>query len=116
MKLLGLIVALWLVAAPVRADEQPLYHLSVITAIAAHGSDLAITEHCLGAQTCHELNPWLGHWSTQPVAFGAMKMGVAAFSLWATSKIPNKTWATLANFGMTAAFAGIAYHNSVVLK
>ncbi len=116
MKTLFLLAALF-VAVPASAQDSPaIYHISVMTAIAAHGSDLAITEHCLGAGTCHEINPWLGHWSTQPVAFGAMKMGVAAFSLWATSKIPNKTVATIVNFGMTAAFTGIAYHNTRVLR
>ena len=112
----GLILAaLVLCARPVVAQDT-LYHVSVISAIAAHGADLSITEYCLGRGTCHEVNPWLGHWSTQPAPFGAMKMGVAAFSLWATSKIPNKTWATIANFGMTAAFTGIAYHNVKVLR
>lgn len=116
MKTLLVCGAVFLLARPVQADEPILYHLSVGAAIAAHGADLAITENCLGAKTCKEINPWLGHWSTQPVAFGAMKMGVAAFSLWATSKIPNKTWATIANFGMTAAFSGIAYHNVKALR
>ncbi len=116
MKTLILLAALF-VAVPASAQDSPaIYHVSVITAIAAHGADLSTTEFCLGKGSCKELNPWLGHWSTQPAPFGAMKMGIAAFSLWATSKIPNKTIATIANFGMTAAFAGIAYHNVKVLR
>jgi len=92
-----------------------LLKLSMVTAIAAHGADLASTEHCLGANRCREMNPWLARFD-QPAIFGAAKMGIAAGSLWGTSLLAREhpKLAVAVNLAMTGAFAGIAVHNAKV--
>jgi hypothetical protein len=118
-----------LVPAVAHAEDR-LFRLSLVTAISAHAADMAATEHCLGraAQSaedarlggtstpflCTETNPLLGRWSAHPAAFGAVQMGVAALSLWATAKLheTHPKLATAINFGMTAAFAGVAVYNT----
>jgi hypothetical protein len=86
---------------------------SFVVAIAGHGADLASTEHCLGANTCRELNPWLARYDN-PALFGAAKMGVAGVSevwLYDLSKSHPKL-AFVANLAIGATFTGIAAHNA----
>lgn len=116
MKWVLLVVLVLLTVRPVRAEDQPFYQASVIAALAAHGADLASTEHCLGAGRCQELNPYFFHFSDQPVVFGALKMAGAGLGVWAASKIPNKTVATLVNFSIAGVFTFVAYHNTQVLR
>lgn len=92
-----------------------LLKLTMVSAIAAHGADLASTENCLGAGRCRELNPWLARFE-QPAIFGAAKMGVAAGSLWGTAKFAEShpKLAVLANVAVSVTFSGIAIHNARV--
>jgi len=94
-----------------------LYKISLVLAIAAHGSDLASTEHCLGAGRCREMNPWLARFD-QPAVFGAAKMGVAAGSLWGVDRLhaSHPRLATVATLVMAGSFAGIAIHNAQVTR
>ena len=116
MRYLFVLLFVLLIVRPVRADDQPLYHASIMAALAAHGADLATTEYCLGNGGCHETNAFLLHFSNQPAAFGATKMAGAAVGLWAASKIPNKKVAAIVNFSIAAAFSYVAYHNTQVIN
>lgn len=101
-----------LVSVPAHAQDTT-FRISMVTAMAAHGADLATTEHCLGAGLCHELNPFLLRFN-QPATFGAVKMGVAALQLWGVAKI-HERWpkaATTLNFVTTGIFSAIAAHNA----
>lgn len=94
-----------------------LFKLTLILALAAHGADLASTEHCLGAGRCREMNPWLARYHN-PAVFGAAKMTVAGGGLWATSEL-HKTHpklAVLVNLAVAGGFAGVAVHNTKVSK
>lgn len=90
-----------------------LLKLTLVTALAAHGADLASTENCLGAKRCHELNPWLAR-VDQPIAFGAAKMGVAGLGLYGSEKLEanHPKWALVLNLTVTGAYSAIAVHNS----
>ena len=94
-----------------------LLKLSFVVALAAHGADLASTEHCLGAGRCRELNPWLARFNT-PATFGAAKMGVAGASeLWLyelAQEHPKIAFWT--NLAIGATFTGIAAHNARVTR
>jgi hypothetical protein len=90
-----------------------LYKFSLVLVMAAHGADLASTEHCLGAGRCREMNPLLVRFD-QPVAFGAAKMGVAGVSVLAVDRL-HKTHPKLAvivNLGIASAFGAIAARNA----
>lgn len=106
---------LLILGLPHIVTADPLYRVSQVTAIAAHGADLAETEHCLGSGRCVEMNPWLARFK-DPSAFGAAKMGVAALGLWATDKIPNRVVRIVVNFGVASAYFSIAAHNSRVSR
>jgi len=113
-----IVLALLLLAVPAAAqtEHQTLFRASMVAAMAAHGSDLASTEHCLGAKTCLEQNKFLARFD-QPAAFGAAKMGLAAVQLWLVAKFNDRGWTKAAiavNLATTAAFTGIAIHNSRV--
>lgn len=90
-----------------------LLKLTLITSLAAHGADLASTEHCLGAGRCRELNPWLARFD-QPAAFGAAKMGVAGLGLYGAQKLETNhpKWALALNLTVTGAYTAVAIHNS----
>lgn len=104
-------VMLALMAAPVAAEDRPLwYDASEAVAVIGHSVDLAATQNCLGAGRCRELNPWLGRYDN-PVAFAAAKMTVASVGLWVARKIPNKTLGAMVNYGIGAAFVAIGARN-----
>ena len=111
-----LLVALVLVAAPVSAQTSTPFRLSAAALIAAHGADLATTEHCLGSGRCHETNPALRLFTTSPGVFGAVKMGLAAVTVLGTVRLHKNhpKLATALNCGMMALFGGIAVHNARV--
>lgn len=92
-----------------------LVKLTLVAALAAHGADLATTEHCLGAGLCREMNPWLARFD-QPAAFGAAKMGVAALGAVVTLKIAEKhpRWAMVLNTAITSGYTAVALHNAQV--
>lgn len=106
-----LAVLLLLLAAPVAAEDRPLwYDASEAVAVIGHSMDLSSTQRCLGSGRCHETNPILGRFDN-PVAFAAAKMTVASVGLWAARKIPNKTLGAMVNYGMGAAFVAIGARN-----
>lgn len=90
-----------------------LYKLSIAAAIAAHGADLAGTEHCLGRGVCREMNPWLARYDN-PAVFGAAKMGVAAGGILAADRFAKEhpKWATVLNFTVAGAYSAIAVRNA----
>jgi hypothetical protein len=114
--LLVLLIAL-LVASTASAEDR-IFRVSMVAAMAAHGADLASTEWCLGAGTCRETNRVLGRFSTQPATFGAVKIGVAALSLWGTAKLheSHPKIAIALNLGVAAFFTGIAVHNTRAVR
>lgn len=90
-----------------------ILELTFVFAIAGHGADLASTEHCLGARTCTELNPWLVRYSN-PVAFGISKMAVAGISevfLYKYSKTHPKVAGAI-NLLVGSTFTAIAIRNT----
>jgi len=113
MRIVILALALILSASTAHAEEDRLFRVSLVAAMAAHGADLASTEFCLGEGTCRETNKALARFSTQPATFGAVKMGIAALSLWGTAKLHDNhpKLATAINFGVTAFFSGVAVYN-----
>lgn len=116
MRILIALLFVVAIARPAWADDEPIYHLSILAAMAAHGADLASSEFAFGTGAFHESNPWLGHFTSNPTAFGVVKMSGAAVGLWAASKIPNKRIAAVVNFSVAAAFSFVAYHNTKVLQ
>ena len=92
-----------------------LLKLTLMTSLAAHGADLATTEHCLGAGKCHEMNPWLARFE-QPAVFGAAKMGVAAIGTYGSERLAehHPKWALMLNLAVTGSYAAIALHNTQV--
>src|SRR5215216_1746505 len=94
-----------------------LLKLTLITSMAAHGSDLASTEHCLGSGRCREMNPWLARFD-QPAQFGAAKMGVAGIGAWGSVELSKShpRWALVLNCAVTGAFSAISVHNSKVAR
>ena len=92
-----------------------LLKLTLLTSLAAHGADLASTEHCLGSGRCRELNPWLARFD-QPAVFGAAKMGVAGLGFYGSEKLAERhpRWALVLNLAVTGAYTGVAIHNSRV--
>jgi hypothetical protein len=98
------------------AQDTP-FRFSLVAAVAAHGSDLASTENCLGSGRCRELNPWLARFDN-PATFGAVKMGVAALSLWGTAKLheSHPRWAIAVNVAQAVGFSLVAARNARVGK
>ena len=116
MRILLVLVGL-LVAAPVAAQSDNVFRASLVAAVAAHGADLASTENCLGSGRCRELNPWLARFDN-PATFGAVKMGIAALSLWGTAKLheSHPKWAIAVNVAQAVGFSLVAAHNARVGK
>lgn len=112
-----ILVVLVLLCAHAASAEDKLFRASLVSAIAAHGADLATTEHCLGSGRCRELNPFLLRFE-QPAVFGAVKMGVAGLSLWATAKLHDShpRWAIAANVAQTVGFTWIAVRNTRAVR
>jgi hypothetical protein len=76
MRTLALLVIVGLTLPSIgHAEERGarITHGLIGAYIAGAGADLSTTQRCLGAGTCHELNPAL-----KPVLFGTVKMAVAA--------------------------------------
>jgi hypothetical protein len=111
-----LLVCLFLAPTPLHAADT-LFRISEVALIAAHGSDLATTQNCIGRGVCHELNPYLGRFK-EPLVFGAAKMGVAAGSIWLTDRLHehHRFWAILVNAAGTSVFFTVAAHNARVSR
>ena len=84
--------------------EEPnalLLHALIAGGVALQGSDAVQTAFVMGKGGAGELNPILQPFSSQPAAFGAMKLGLTALSTWGLVKIhaqPGKRarWITIA--------------------
>lgn len=113
--LLPLTIGLSLLASNSHAQDK-VFRASLVAAVAAHGADLASTENCLGAGSCHETNPFLLRFKN-PVAFGAVKMGTAGLALWVTAKVHDahhERIAILMNLITTVGLSYVAGHNARV--
>ena len=134
MKRTLVLIALLLVPSIAAAQEDRLFRVSLVTAMAAHAAEGYAGEYCLGRARqstvdanaggtsvrfiCTERNLLLGRWSDHPAVFGAVQLGVAALSLLATSKLhdTHPKIATVINFSMTAVFSAIAIQNGRVSR
>lgn len=118
LKTLGFlcVVCTAMYASPAQAQDTT-FRASMVAAVAAHGADLASTEHCLGSGHCREMNPLLARFD-QPAVFGAVKMGIVGAQLWALAKLHDRKprLATAINLATAGVFAGVAIHNSQVAK
>jgi len=94
-------------------DSFPL-HLALAGMMAAHGADLSTTMYCLGAETCHEANPFFAPLTRHPAAAGAVKMGIAAGTAWVLlrhhEEHPKLVFWT--SVGLTAFYTGVVIHNA----
>ncbi len=108
-------LAVFVLVASTASAQDTAFRASMVAAVAAHGADLATTENCLGAGRCRELNKFLLRFD-QPGVFGAVKMGVAALSLWGVAKLHDShpKIAQIVNWSTAAVFTGIAVHNTRV--
>ena len=94
-----------------------LYKISIVVAGIGHGTDMATTQHCLGAGNCRETNPALMRFS-DPIVFGTVKAGVGTGGILLVDKYAksndgkNLKKATLINFAQGIGFTLIARHNS----
>ena len=89
------------------------YRASELAVLTGHAFDLAATQHCLGAGTCREMNPWLARYSS-PTRFTAGKFGVAIVQLWATRKLReagHPKIAIVTNFAIAGGFTALGIRN-----
>lgn len=115
MRVLLVLACVFLLPVGVSAQSPRVYRLALAGAVTAHGLDLATTMHCLGADTCREVNPVLRPLSDKPLVFGAAKMGIAAGSLLATDALRRKghpRWALALALAQTVVFTAIAVRNT----
>lgn len=114
MRTVILALALILSASTAHAEEDRLFRISMVAAMAAHGADGYSTMYCLGAGKCRETNAFLVRFAERPALFGATQIGIAALSLWGTAKLHENhpRLATAINFGVTAFFSGVAVYNT----
>ena len=112
-----LIVAL---AAPAYAEEAtPGYRFALAGAISAHGLDLATSMHAIGAGQASEINPVLAPFSDKPLAFAAVKMGLASVGLLATDALRRNghpKWAMALALIQTAVFTYVAIRNERLVR
>lgn len=110
-----LLVVFVLLIAHAASAEDKLFRATLVSAVVAHGMDLAETQRCLGAGRCRELNPWLARVES-PSGFAIAKMGLASGTLWATAKLHelHPRLAILANVAQTVTFSWIAVRNARV--
>lgn len=104
-----------LLAVPASAEAQTIFHLSEAVAITGHAADLGATQRCVGAQRCHELNPYLGRFN-DPVAFSVAKFSVVSLQLWAVRKLrpTHPKLATVTNFAIGSGFLALGLRNQRV--
>ena len=113
MRTIALTVLL-LILPPVTwpAHAEDAFAASEAFVVLGHSYDLAATEHCLGARTCHELNPWLARFDS-PLAFTTAKIPVALVQLWLVRKLHDNhpKLATGINLATGALFTAIGARN-----
>ena len=102
-------------AAPAYAQSDRVLRVSFAAAVTAHGADIATSCYCLGAKTCHELNPALRWAEDKPLAFGAAKMGIATGTLLASAALArrgHRKTALIVNIAQAVVFTSIALRNA----
>ena len=112
MKTFVLTVALLIGGQLQTAHAADTFAVSEGFVVFGHSYDLATTERCLGAKTCHELNPYLARFDS-PLAFTAAKIPLALVQLWLVRKL-HDTHPTLApgiNLATGAFFTGLGARN-----
>ena len=113
MRTLALTVLL-LILPPVQwpARAADAFALSEGFVVLGHSYDLATTERCLGARTCHELNPYLARFDS-PLAFTTAKIPLALAQLWLVRKLHDNhpKLATGINLVTGAVFTAIGTRN-----
>jgi hypothetical protein len=111
------LLLLALLAVPASVEAQTIFHLSEAVAITGHASDLAATQHCLGAGRCHELNPFLARYDN-PVAFSVAKFSVVSLQLWAVRKLrpTHPKLAVAANVAIGSGFLALGVRNQRVSR
>ena len=124
MKIFTFVIALALVTPAAASAQDAAFRASLVAAVAAHGADLATTEHLLGRSSqatlsgqpapFYEANPYLGHFTANPLAFGLVKMGTAAGVLWLNAKLHDSGRRRLAiglNVAQVVVLSAVAAHN-----
>ena len=93
--------------------EPTLLHALIGAAMVAHGADLATTMYCRGARTCAEANPALRWLQDDPVAFAAVKMGLAAGTSYALLRLhrSHPRIVTVMAVAQVGAFSYVAWRN-----
>ena len=92
---------------------EDVFRWSQFFVLSGHAFDLAATEHCLGAGTCREMNPWLGRFES-PVAFTAAKFSIAFVQLWAVRELKehgHPRLALAANLALAGGFTALGIRN-----
>jgi hypothetical protein len=119
MKTVGLALAGFLVAVPAFAQPadhppDPVFKVATTGLLAAHGADLWSTGKCIGAGTCHEINPALRPLEGSGVAFGAVKMAIAGAQVYALERLHRKSraWGRISAFALAAGTFAIAVRNN----
>ena len=116
------VLILALFAAPVQAQESdatPGYRFALAGAVTAHGLDLATSMHAIGAGQANEINPVLAPFSGKPLAFAAVKMGLASVGLLATDALRRNghpKWAMALALIQTAVFTYVAIRNERLVR
>lgn len=106
------LASLLVLSAPARAQtDGRLVHASLVGYMALNGSDLALTEFCLGRGRCREVNPVFAPLSGNPAAFGALKMASASLTSWALLR----THRTHPRLAFWLSVAGSAWYTAVVV-
>lgn len=111
------LLLLALLAVPTAVEAQTIFHVSEAVAITGHAADLGATQRCVGAQRCHELNPYLGRFN-DPVAFSVAKFSVVSLQLWAVRKLrpTHPKLAVVANAAIGSGFLALGLRNQRVSK
>lgn len=109
-------------AAPAAADDAPrgdgALHVALGAYMTLNGVDLAETMYLLGSQQGHEANRLFSPFSSRPVLFGAMKMGIDSAAVYGILRIrhahPRLAW-VLTGLGIAAETAA-SVHNARLIR
>lgn len=96
-------------------QRDPLYRVSQVSALIAHGMDLATTADAMSRPGYREANPALRWASDTPLALGATKMALAAGSLLIAHELHrsgHRRWAIAVNFITTGLITAVAVQNA----
>lgn len=115
-----IIILLLASSTTVNAQELQLpksYTASEAAVVFAHALDLASTQRCLGAGSCHELNPYLARYEN-PLGFTTAKFGLVFGQLYLNRKLVRQKpfLATVINAGISSLITSIAVRNYRITK